>query len=116
MDTQGLLPPPVKQRRRRHSQAFKAQVLAACAEPDASIAAVAQRFNINANLIHKWRRAAETMHSSEKSDFVKVALPRPVVSRSPQVLKLELTCAHGPVVIHWPMDQLNALADWLRES
>lgn len=115
MDTQGLLPPPVKQRRRRHSQAFKAQVLAACAEPDASIAAVAQRFKINANLIHKWRRATEAKCSPENGDFVKVALPRPTIS-TPQALKLELTCAHGPVVIHWPMDQLNALTDWLRKS
>ena len=116
MDTQGLLPPPVKQRRRRHSLEFKTQVLAACAEPDASIAAVAQRFNINANLIHKWRRPTKTVRSPENGDFVKVALPRPAGSTSPQALKLELTCAHGPVVIHWPMDQLNALTDWLRKS
>ncbi len=114
MDTQGLLPPPVKRQRRRHSLEFKQQVLAACAEPDASIAAVAQRFNINANLIHKWRRPAQTIHPSESSDFVKVTLPRPTASTSPQALKLELTCAHGLVVIHWPMNQLSALTDWLR--
>jgi len=114
MDTQGLPPPPVKRQRRRHSLEFKAQVLAACAEPDASIAAVAQRFNINANLIHKWRRPAETMRPPKNGDFVKVALPRPTVSTSPQALKLELTCAHGPIVIHWPIDQLSALTNWLR--
>lgn len=75
MDTQGLLPPPVKPRRRRHSLEFKTQVLAACAEPGASIAAVAQHFNVNANLIHKWRRATEATRPPENGDFVKVALP-----------------------------------------
>ena len=50
--------PPVKRHRRRHSPAFKAEVLAACVEPGASIAAVAQRYQINANLVHKWRKDA----------------------------------------------------------
>ena len=104
------------QKKRFWSDEEKRSICGQTSAPDVSVALVARRYSMNANLIHKWRRAAETMHSSEKSDFVKVALPRPVVSTSPQVLKLELTCAHGPVVIHWPMDQLNALADWLRES
>ncbi|NKI17521.1 transposase [Spongiibacter sp. KMU-166] len=116
MDTQGLLPPPVKPRRRRHSLEFKTQVLAACAEPGASIAAVAQHFNVNANLIHKWRRATEATRPPKNGDFVKVALPRPTASTSPQALKLELTCTHGPVVIHWPLDQLDLLSNWLRSS
>ena len=42
--------------RRRHSEQFKAQVLAACAEPGASISAVALSFGVNANLVHQWRR------------------------------------------------------------
>jgi transposase len=42
--------------RRRHSAAFKAQVLAACAEPGASVAAVALAFKLNDNLVHQWRR------------------------------------------------------------
>ena len=42
--------------RRRHSAAFKAQVLAACTEPGASVAAVALSFGLNDNLVHQWRR------------------------------------------------------------
>jgi transposase len=42
--------------RRQHARALKAQVLAACAEPGASVAAVAQAHGLNANLVHKWRR------------------------------------------------------------
>ena len=42
--------------RRRHADELKARVLAACAEPGASVAAVAQAHGLNANLVHKWRR------------------------------------------------------------
>ncbi|MDR6539483.1 transposase [Variovorax soli] len=42
--------------RRRHSAAFKAQVLEACAEPGASVATVALSFGLNDNLVHQWRR------------------------------------------------------------
>ena len=42
--------------RRRHSAEFKAQVLAACAQPEASVATVALSFKLNDNLVHQWRR------------------------------------------------------------
>lgn len=71
--------------RRRHSQELRALVLAACAEPDASVAAVAQAHGLNANLVHKWRRgaarAAVTMVKTptggdlRASGFVPLALP-----------------------------------------
>ena len=41
--------------RRRHSQELKARVLAACAEPGASISGVALAHGLNANLVRKWR-------------------------------------------------------------
>ena len=42
--------------RRRHSAELKDKVLAACDEPGASVAAVALAHDLNANLVHKWRR------------------------------------------------------------
>lgn len=41
---------------RRHSRAFKEQVLAECRELGESVAAVARRHGLNDNLIHNWRR------------------------------------------------------------
>ena len=40
--------------RRTHSPEFKAQVLAACRQPGASIAAVALAHGLNANVVRKW--------------------------------------------------------------
>jgi len=45
---------------RSNSAAFKAQVLAECAAPGASIAAVALAHGLNANLVHRWRAKAAT--------------------------------------------------------
>jgi transposase len=41
-------------RRRRHSQTFKAEAVAACRQPGVSIAAVALRYQLNANLLRRW--------------------------------------------------------------
>jgi len=45
-------------RRRTHSKQLKSEVVAACAEPGASVAAVALARGLNTNLVHKWRRKA----------------------------------------------------------
>jgi transposase len=47
--------------RRPHSEALKARVLAECSQQGVSVAKVAQAHGLNANLVHKWRRAAEAL-------------------------------------------------------
>ena len=42
--------------RRQHDRAFKADLVAQCLVPGASVAAVALAGGINANLLFKWRR------------------------------------------------------------
>ncbi|MGP3505295.1 transposase [Paracidovorax citrulli] len=44
--------------RRRYSMATKAQVVAECAEPGASVAKIAMAHGINANVVHRWRKLA----------------------------------------------------------
>ena len=43
-------------RRRHYSETFKRQVVAEAAEPGVSVASVARRHGLNANLIFNWRR------------------------------------------------------------
>lgn len=43
-----------RRRRRTHSSAFKAEAVAACSKPGASIAAAAMERSINANLLRRW--------------------------------------------------------------
>src|SRR5260221_11171876 len=70
--------------RRRHSLEFKERVLAACAEPGASVAAVARLFELNDNLVHQWRRGRGVgttklaIPLAQKApEFVELSLPAP---------------------------------------
>jgi transposase-like protein len=42
--------------RRQYKEWFKAQVAQACLAPDAMISVVARRYNINTNVLFRWRR------------------------------------------------------------
>ena len=41
-------------KRRRHSEEFRARVVAACQEPGVSVASVALANGLNANLVRRW--------------------------------------------------------------
>ena len=46
----------VRRRRRRWSEAQKRQIVAETREPGVSVPMVAQRYNLNANQVFRWRR------------------------------------------------------------
>ena len=46
----------IKDRRRRHSDALKWDLVERSLQPGASVAALAQEHGINANLLFNWRR------------------------------------------------------------
>lgn len=48
-----------RQRRRLHSDEFKADAVASCMQPGMSMAAVAMAHGVNANLLRRWVREAE---------------------------------------------------------
>lgn len=118
--------------RRRHGEEFKAQVLAACAEPGASVSAVALSFGLNANLVHQWRRgrgykaerAAPPDVSSEASpQFVALALPAPpsaaagvvATGAAPEAIRAEIKRGALLVSVDWPISAAGECAAWLRE-
>jgi transposase len=118
--------------RRRHSAAFKAQVLAACAEPGASVAAVALSFGLNDNLVHQWRRgrgaspvraAASKTVADPAPEFVALSLPVPPEAPAPsraaeapaETIRLELKRGALGVSVMWPVSAAADCAGWLRE-
>lgn len=108
MDTLGSLSQPIK-RRRRHTHELKREVVAACAEPGRSVASVARQYQINTNMVHKWRREWEQQEVLPQTDFIPLPALLP-----PKSIILELPSPKGPVILHWPGDQLDSLAQWLR--
>lgn len=114
--------------RRRHSAEFKAQVLAACAEPGASVAAVALSFKLNDNLVHQWRRgrgasparpAASTAIAESAPQFIALSLPSAPASTvdavAAELIHLEFKRAALGVSVTWPVSAAADCAAWLRE-
>ena len=106
---------PIK--RRRYTAAFKAQVAEEANQSGTSVAAVAQRHGLNANLVHKWRRTPELAHSRgvNPSHFIALAPPIPVPVETATTIVVELPTHAYPLKIHWPVDQTQALAQWVKE-
>lgn len=105
---------PVK--RRRHSKQFKALVLEETLQPGVSIAAVAQRHNLNANLIHKWRRTAERGIAATSAQPAFLALPVAPVSvpTSRAEVRVEISNTSRTVTVFWPCDQSQLLVNFIK--
>ena len=115
--------------RRRHSAELKAQVLAACAVPGASVAAVALSFKLNDNLVHQWRRgrggnpvssATSTTVAESAPQFIALSLPPPPSAPTPEVagsgdIRLEFKRGALGVSVTWPVSAAADCAAWLRE-
>jgi len=115
MEFPGEIKTPVK-RRRRHSPQFKAQVLAEALQGGASLAAVAQRHNLNANLVQKWRHAAECSKTVDPTLPAFIALPTPAAADHvglPEA-RVEFSGPQGVVRVFWPCDQVMPLAELLK--
>ena len=83
--------PRYAQRRthRTYTPQFKAELVAMCQKPGASIAAVALQHGMNANLLHRWRKEwAQGLHRIEGGATTAVATPQ-----TPAFVPIELTAA-----------------------
>ena len=120
--------------RRRHSAAFKSEVLAACAEPGASVAAVALAFKLNDNLVHQWRRGrgapkAPGLGSIGVAEaaprFIELTVPTAVPptaassarppSPTSEMITLDFKRGTLGVSVTWPVSAAADCAAWLRE-
>lgn len=112
--------------RRRHSPALRARVLAECAVPGASVAAVAHAHGLNANLVHKWRRGPRTTKlatvqrspgvDERPSDaFVALQLPGTRTPATAADIRIELRRGTSTITVSWPLQGSRDCAAWLRE-
>jgi transposase len=99
--------------RRRHTGELKEQVLAECAKPGASVAAVAMAHGLNANVVHKWRRIAAGTASLPVPAFVPVSVTPAV--REEAAIRIELRRGVTAVNVAWPLAAAADCAAWLRE-
>ena len=112
-------------KRRFYSLELKLQVVQTCAQPGASIAAVALQHGINANIVHRWiREHRQEMLVTQPQAFVPVTLstqPEPVDTIPPVAvtamaeIRMELRRGASSVTVMWPSELAGDCGAWLRE-
>lgn len=111
--------------KRRHSEAFKQAVVAACAEPGASLSGIARANGVNANLVRKWmdqrgvarstRRAVSAEVVSAPNTPAPAFLPVGVEPSPPSAPNIQIEIHRGAtaLTIRWPVEAAQACATWL---
>lgn len=116
---------------RTYSPAFKAQLVAACQQPAASIAALALAHGMNANVLHRWikEHARSGCHQitltassgavatrSPTPQFLPVQLPVQITEPAPPlVIRVELHKGALSMTITWPTAAAADCTAWMRE-
>lgn len=115
--------------RREHSEQLKAQVVAECNVPGASVAKVAMAHGVNANLVHGWRKLDRERHEAAAMALQTQAMPSAVnapatflpfvpVSVTPSddaTIDIEVRRGAVTIKVSWPMSAASQCAAWARE-
>jgi transposase len=116
---------PARRRRRRYSEEFKAQVVAACQGTGVSVAAVALEHQLNANLLRRWIDQAEGrlpkglpgrpahMQVAALPAFVPATLESHE-ARSTEI-RIEVRRGDQTITVSWPATEAAQCVAWLRE-
>jgi len=103
-------------KRRRHSNELKARVLAACAQPGASIARIALENGLNANLVHKWRhRQRQATRLTPAAEFVALPMVPAADPRPTAAIRISIRRGGTTLDIQWPVADARSCAQWLGE-
>tara|TARA_R110001583_G_scaffold146830_1_gene298866 strand:+ start:13944 stop:14318 length:375 start_codon:yes stop_codon:yes gene_type:complete len=109
--------------RRRFSREFKAEIVAQCLEPGASVSRISLDNGLNANMVRRWMSEAQRADKTPATPgFVPVNLPAATsapshqsVSNKPSTIRIEIPRAGGSVVVEWPAEQAHQCAALLRD-
>lgn len=122
-----------KRTRRDYSRELKAQILAQCAVPGASVAKVAMSHGINSNLVHGWRKlerergeAAAAAVQQARAIQPRLAATNPCASAAPFVpvtvmpaeggcIEIEVRRGTVTMKVNWPLSEAAHCAAWVRE-
>ena len=114
---------------RTYSREFKAEMVAACLQPGASVAALALSHGMNANVVHRWLKehARAGRHQLGKPDASSaiatkahvaalefVQLPMPASAPKPECRGIEVELRKGALSLRvtWPASLAADFASW----
>ncbi len=111
-----------KPARRKHNEAFKAQILQACAQPGASLAGIAIEHGLNPNMVQRWRREARRgeLVLSEAAQFIPVVAAsgggtarEQTAQDAPHIIQVQVQRGGVQARISWPVQAGGDCAAWL---
>jgi transposase len=111
--------------RRKHSAEFRAEVVLACRQPSASVAAIALRKGLNANVVYRWLREDGLNLSSTTNlralstelggEFLSMQLPQSAATHTSNDIRMEMRRGASSVTLSWPTQCAGECGAWLRE-
>ena len=118
---------PTRRTHRTYTPEFKAELVKACQQPGASIAALAGQQGMNANVLHRWLKEHQrsgchqlakpcmstiTMTPPPAPAFIALALPPVTPVHTEQEIKVELRKGALSMTMTWPLSAAADLASW----
>jgi len=108
--------------RRRHSEEFRAGVVAACRQPGVSVSAVALANGLNANLLRRWiKERAERLPARRQTALNPVVAPMTVVpvtiesDAGGEAIRIDIRHAGIAVQLAWPAGRIAELSRLLKD-
>ena len=108
-------------RRRHHPEEFKQAVIAACCEPEASVAGIAMANGVNANQVRRWMRErgieAPTRRLPMLTGMAPAFVPVPIAPVTPEspAIRIEIRRGNAAIKIDWPVQASGDCGAWLRD-
>lgn len=118
---------PTRRTHRTYTPEFKAELVKACQQPGASIAALAGQQGMNANVLHRWLKEHQRSGCSQLANpcmptipedsspapaFIALALPPITPVHTEPEIKVELRKGSLSMTVTWPLSAAADLASW----
>lgn len=110
--------------RRRHSEEFRARVVAACRPPGVSVSAVALAHGLNANLLRRWIKESGKRLPVRRQTTLKPAVAAATVVpvsiesgpwQSGDAIRIDIRRAGMAVQLAWPASRIAELSGLLKD-
>lgn len=126
----------LKRTHKTYTAQFKAELVAACLTPGASVAALALQHGMNTNVLHRWlKEHRQGLHRLTGGDVVAAQVPQPAFipvtfesasvvpvevneqasSTTSSDIRIDIHRGSTNVTVHWPLHAGTQCAPFLRE-
>ncbi|MFW0757749.1 IS66-like element accessory protein TnpA [Pseudomonas sp. H11T01] len=101
--------------RTSYPKPFKAQVVQECLQPGVSMASVALRHGINANLVRKWIPVHRDPEASVLPAFVPLKLESAARPDQQMLVSILIPFGQQKLTVNWPSSDPEGCARFIRE-